>query len=104
MVTFYQFARPAIRTLMGETILKPEPLIDVRTASRLRKKPGRIEYYRAILDRDDSGELVVSTTGSSGSGLLHTMSHANCFVILDHDEDTAEVGDIVKVQPFFGLT
>ena len=99
MVTFYQFARPAIRTLMGETVLKPEPLIDVRTA-RTSQEAGRIEYYRAT-DRDDGGELLYPRAVRVLP--THTMSHAS-FVILDHDEDTAEVGDIVKVQPFFGLT
>ena len=104
MVTFYQFARPAIRTLMGETVVKPEPLIDVRTASRLRKKPGRIEYYRAILTVTTAASWLLAPRAVRVLAYSYTMSHANCFVILDHDADTAEVGDIVKVQPFFGLT
>ncbi|MBT6278241.1 MAG: molybdopterin molybdotransferase MoeA [Chromatiales bacterium] len=103
MVTFYQFAKPAIRTLSGEAEFPPEPTIDAVCGDRLRKKPGRIEYYRAILARDSKGELAVRPTGSTGSGLLHTMRDANCFIILEHDRSTVEPGDTVQVQPFYGL-
>ena len=71
--------------------------------SPLRKKPGRVEVYRAILDRDDHGRTTVRSTGKTGSGLLHTMSDANCFIILPEDGGRVEPGEEVDVQPFFGL-
>ena len=37
-------------------------------------------------------------------GLLHTMSDANCFIILPEDGESVEPGTEVEVQPFFGLT
>ena len=104
MVTFYQFVAPALRAAAGEidfgTIL---PAVEARCVSRLSKKPGRVEYYRAVLERDDSGALVVRSTGKSGSGLLHTMSDANCFIVLPEHGTTVEPGATVAVQPFFGL-
>ena len=103
MVTFYQFVAPAIRAVSGENDSRPLPALEARCATRLRKKPGRIEYYRAVLERDDSGALVVRSTGKSGSGLLHTMSDANCFIVLPEDGATVEAGTVVEVQPFFGL-
>ena len=103
MVTFYQFVRGALRTLAGETHIPPEPMLDVPTTARLRKKPGRVEYYRAILERDNEGTLQVRPTGATGSGLLHTMSDANCFIVLGHEAETVEAGSLVQVQPFFGL-
>ena len=103
MVTFYQFVAPALRAAAGETDSGPLPALEARCATRLRKKPGRVEYYRAILERDDSGALVVRSTGRSGSGLLHTMSDANCFIVLPEDGTTVEPGTTVAVQPFFGL-
>ena len=103
MVTFYQFVEPAIRTASGETDPRPRPAVEARCTTRLRKKPGRVEYYRAALERDDSGALVVRSTGKSGSGLLHTMSDANCFIVLPEDGVTVEPGTMVEVQPFFGL-
>ena len=103
MVTFYQFVEPAIRTASGETDARPRPAVEARCTTRLRKKPGRVEYFRAILERDESGALVVRSTGKSGSGLLHTMSDANCFIVLPEDGVTVEPGATVAVQPFFGL-
>ena len=103
MVTFYQFVEPAIRTASGETDARPRPAVEARCATRLRKKPGRVEYFRAILERDESGALIVRSTGKSGSGLLHTMSDANCFIVLPEDGVTVEPGATVAVQPFFGL-
>ena len=103
MVTFYQFVAPAIRAVSGETDSRPLPMLEARCTMRLRKKPGRVEYYRAVLERDDSGELTVRSTGKSGSGLLHTMSDANCFIVLPEDGVTVEAGTVVEVQPFFGL-
>ena len=103
MVTFYQFVAPALRAVSGETDSRPLPALEARCTTRLRKKPGRVEYYRAVLERDDSDALVVRSTGKSGSGLLHTMSDANCFIVLPEDGATVEPGATVAVQPFFGL-
>ena len=103
MVTFYQFVAPAIRAAAGETDPRPLPAVEARCTTRLRKKPGRVEYYRAILERDRSGALVVRGTGKTGSGLLHTMSDANCFIVLPEHGATVEPGATVAVQPFFGL-
>ena len=103
MVTFYQFVEPAIRAAAGEACVRPRPSVEARCTATLRKKPGRVEYYRAILERDDTGALVVRCTGKSGSGLLHTMSDANCFIVLPEDGVTVQAGAMVEVQPFFGL-
>ena len=103
MVTFYQFVDPAIRAASGETCVRPRPTVEARCTTPLRKKPGRVEYYRAVLERGDTGALVVRSTGKSGSGLLHTMSDANCFIVLPEGGVTVEAGAMVEVQPFFGL-
>ena len=102
MVTFYQFVQPSLRKLMGE--VNPQNLmVKVRCASRLKKRPGRMEYQRGILQRSDKGELEVHKTGAQGSGILSSMSQANCFIILPIDSATVEPGEWVDVQPFFGI-
>ena len=103
MVTFYQFVKPALCQMMGERDPRPTPELTATCVSRLRKKKGRVEYYRAVLERDAEGRLVVRGTGKTGSGLLHTMSDANCFIVLDDDDESVEPGTVVNVQPFFGL-
>ncbi|WP_290636010.1 gephyrin-like molybdotransferase Glp [Aquisalimonas sp.] len=102
VATWYQFVQPALRRMMGED---PEPptTFRVRTATDLRKRPGRTEFQRGILQRDDAGELVVTTTGSQGSGILRSVSLADCFIVLPHDSGDVAAGTMVDVQPFHGV-
>ncbi len=102
MVTFYQFVLPALRRLSGETAWHPLRL-QARALDRLKKRPGRTEYQRGMLSQDETGALVVSTTGEQGSGILSSMSQANCFVILPADSAGVQSGDVVEVEPFSGL-
>ena len=102
MVTFYQFVLPALRRLSGEMNWQPLRL-QARTLDRLKKRPGRTEFQRGVLSQDETGALVVSTTGEQGSGILSSMSQANCFVILPIDSGGAQPGEVVEVEPFSGL-
>ncbi len=99
MVTFEIFVRAALRKLSGEHA--PGRLcMRVPTLSKLRKRPGRMEYQRGILGQDGEGRTVVHSTGDQGSGILHSMSVANCYIILPDESDGADPGDLVEVQPF----
>jgi len=101
MVTFYQFVREALMTLMGTTP-EPLPLFKVECVDAIRKMKGRTEFQRGILF-DDAGTLKVKTTGSQGSGVLSSMSLANCFIVLDESTGSCEPNTIVNIQPLAGL-
>lgn len=102
MVTFYQFVRNALLQLNGA--LKPEiPLVLVQSAEAIRKKSGRTEFQRGVLFRNSEGKLFVKSTGSQGAGILRSMSEANCFMILHHDQGNIAPGDWVDVEIFDGL-
>ncbi len=103
MVTFYGFVRDALLALAGRTDDCALPLLRVPSATRLRKKPGRTEFQRGILERGANGEWSARVTGSQGSGVLRSMSEANCFIVLEHDRGDVEAGDLVSVQVFEGL-
>lgn len=101
MATFYEVVQPSLRFMQGEEVGKPLQL-RVKCLDRL-KSPARMDFQRGILDYDDSGELVVKTTGDQGSHILSSMSRANCFIVLDDDCRAVEPGELVEVQPFHGL-
>ncbi len=103
MVTFYFFARDALLRMMGaqNTAL---PLLRAASVTDIRKKPGRTEYQRGILSADAQGNPVVRITGSQGSGVLRSMSEANCMVVLRHEQGKVQAGDLVDVVVFDGLT
>lgn len=102
MVTFYQFVQPAIHKLMGSAQIESLAVRAICT-SKLKKRTGRVEYQRGILNRDETGQLVVEKTGGQGSGILSSMSQANCFIILPMESEGIQPGAEVEVQPFFGL-
>lgn len=99
MVAFYEFARPALQRLQGETDTAPKR-IGARADSALRKRRGRTEIQRGILFRDDAGDLRVRTTGMQGSGVLSSMSRGNCFIFLEDGRDSVAADEPVTVEPF----
>ncbi|MBL8378288.1 MAG: molybdenum cofactor guanylyltransferase [Burkholderiales bacterium] len=101
MVTFYHFVRGALLHMMGRDDLDL-PLLSAISTEPMRKKPGRTEYQRGILELR-GGSATVRTTGQQGSGVLRSMSEANCFIVLEHDQGNIKAGDLVKVMLFDGL-
>ncbi|SCC94802.1 Molybdopterin molybdenumtransferase [Thiomonas sp. X19] len=102
MVTFYHFVREALLHMMGAP-MQPLPLLPVVAQTALRKRPGRTEYQRAVLERRPDGRLGARTTGDQGSGILRSMSRADGFIVLHHEQDSVQAGDLVDFLPFEGL-
>jgi molybdopterin molybdotransferase len=102
MVTFYQFVREALLVLGGRAGDCAPSRLEARAAEPMRKVAGRTEYQRGILYREN-GALLVKTTGQQGSGVLRSMSEANCFIVLEHERGRVAAGEAVQVQPFEGL-
>jgi molybdopterin molybdotransferase len=101
MVNFSQFVQPALQCLAGENAARPLTLSAV-TTSTLKKRPGRTEFQRGILSQAEDGSLLVSITGAQGSGILLSMSRANCFIVLPNEATRVAPGSKVIVQPFAG--
>ena len=103
MVTFYQFVREALLVLQGQREVPPLPTFRVPLGAPIRKAPGRTEFQRGILAVDAAGSLAVRTTGDQGSGILSSMSRANCFIVLPTATGNLAAGELVEVQPLEGL-
>ena len=99
MVTFYIFVQAALEKLMGRPP-HPRLRITATSASNLRKRPGRVEYQRGIYTIGENGEYVVKKTGAQGSGVLRSMSDANCFMYLPLESDGIKQGDEIEIWPF----
>ncbi|MDT3735804.1 MAG: molybdopterin molybdotransferase MoeA [Denitratisoma sp.] len=102
MVTFYEFVREALLKMMGVAPVEPLPQFRVPCVTPLKKRPGRSEFQRGILFREN-GEWKVRATGTQGSGVLRSMSEANCIIVVEHERGNVEPGEAVDVQPFEGL-
>jgi len=103
MVTFYQFVRDALMVLQGRTNVEPVPTFKAALAAPIRKAPGRTEFQRGVLARAADGSWTVRTTGDQGSGILSSMSQANCFIVLPAEAGNLAAGASVDVQLLEGL-
>ncbi len=99
LVTLEQLAMPALRALQG-TRWQPAWTVSARLLAPVRKKPGRAEYQRGVLNQRDDGAFEVMPLAGQGSGLLTSLSRANCYLVLDQDQGRMDTGEPVRVQPF----
>jgi molybdopterin molybdotransferase len=103
MVTFYQFVRDALLELSGANPVEPIPTFAATCTVGLKKAPGRTEFQRGVLTRGPDGSPNVKPTGEQGSGILKSMSDANCFIILGDSTGNVEAGTRVEVQLLEGV-
>jgi molybdopterin molybdotransferase len=62
-----------------------------------------MELQRGMLERAPDGGYVVRAASQQGSGVLRSMTEANCFIVLALEQETIQPGAEVEVQPFAGL-
>lgn len=98
MLTFHLFVRPALWKLAGRRELFVQPF-RATAVEPMSKKTGRREFKRGILTyAHDRWE--VRTTGPQGSGILSSMTAANCFVVIEEERGDVSAGEPVWVEPF----
>ena len=98
MLTFHLFVRPALWKLAGRRELFP-PRFHAIAMEPLSKKTGRREFKRGVLSY--TGERwEVRTTGPQGSGILTSMTLANCFIVIEEGRGDVTTGESVVVEPF----
>ena len=56
-----------------------------------------------IFVQEADGGYSVTVTGHQGSGILSSMTRANCFVILNTATGNVPAGETVRVQMFEGV-
>lgn len=102
LVGFYQIVLDALYRLQGLDPLPVRPSFRVPSAGPIRKVPGRREFARGVLFADE-GTWRVRLSGPQGSGVLSSVTAANCFISLEEDRGSVAAGELVEVQPFEGL-
>ena len=98
MVSFLQYVRPAIRKLQGcdELFL---PTVDALLEEDIVSRPNFLFLYRGVVSWDkDLSTWTVRCTGPQGSGIMNSMSQANCLISVPESVEEIEAGEKVKVQ------
>jgi molybdopterin molybdotransferase len=96
MISFTQFVRPAILKKMGAKNIE-KPVVHAIIREDIKKKTGRTNFIRGHFTIEN-GDFYVSTTGPQGSGILRSMSDANCLIILPMDVEKVKAGDKIFIQ------
>ena len=99
MVTLHQLAVPIIRKVSGENAKMPLRLA-ATTNLKIGKRPGRTDFQRGVYEVNEQGQLTVSPNGAQGSGILSSMSRANCYIVLEKDRGAVAAGESVIIEPF----
>ena len=102
MVSYTQFALDALHRMSGLDPLPVRPLLTVPAANPIKKQPGRREYLRGQVVTVNGG-FEVKTIGNQGSGVLRSMSEANCFIVLPENNAGVQAGEPVTVELFAGV-
>ncbi len=102
VVTLYLLGVPGIEKMQGQEVTK-RTQFKATLLTPLRKQPGRMDFQRAFYHYSDQGVAVVSSTGSQGSGILSSISQANCFIVLPQAQGSVEAGQEVIIEPFDNL-
>jgi len=96
MVCFEQFVIPALRQMMGNKRLYRRT-VTARVAHDVKFRPGRTEFIRVQLTRDDNG-YIASSTGTQSSGVLLSMARADGLMVIPSDSTGLAAGAQVVVQ------
>ena len=96
MVTFELFVRPALLKMTGHRELF-RPRVKAVLQDGMEKRRGVRTFLRGVLSQDDTPPTV-TTTGPQGSGILRSMSLANCLIDIPEEAERLAPGDPVAVM------
>ena len=90
---------PVIKKMQGEA--KPhEPLfINATITTPLKRRAGRRDFQRATMARNAQGEWEVTPFKSQSSGVMTSITSANCLMIVPEEVSELKEGDTVQVMP-----
>jgi molybdopterin molybdotransferase len=95
-VAFEQFARPAIRKMLGDRYLEI-PTVQVRLSGRVENWGGRRHFVRVVVEASPHG-YVARVAGGQGSGVLSTLAKANGLLVIPETLPAAEDGAMLHAQ------
>ena len=100
-VTFEQLVLPLIKRLSGQSVTSSLPAYLLATAcAPIRKRPGRADFQRGWCTQDADGQWQVSPQGNQSSGVMSSITRANCYLLLDRQQGDVAAGETVKILPF----
>ncbi|WP_334029542.1 molybdopterin molybdotransferase MoeA [Alteromonas sp. P256] len=99
-VTAKLLVLPIISKMQGRQDGHTALTVTATLTKNIERRAGRRDYQRATMSYDDNGNLVVTPFKTQSSGVMTSITSANCFMIIHEDISTLAIGDTVPVMPF----
>jgi molybdopterin molybdotransferase len=100
MVSFILFARPAIRKMMGHSLLFPTVVSAVAEEEIVTAAP-LTHFLRGVLSLTENG-YAARLSGSQSSGVLTALARANALLVVPADVQSIPIGGAVNAIPIHG--
>jgi len=97
-VTYKLLAEPALQQIKGMAESATTLTFNAIAATDFKKRPGRKDFQRGQLSKNEQGDWVVSSVNGQGSHQLLALSESDCLVELDKDSSGALKGELVSVR------
>jgi molybdopterin molybdotransferase len=101
MITFALFGVPLLRAMQSDRVVLPRSE-RAHLAASLKREPGRLELYRALVEHDGA-RSVVRLLGNQASGAIVSMARANALGVVPAETTSLAEGDVIDVLPFAEL-
>lgn len=98
-ITFHQLAVPALLKMAGEH-QRQTPRLTVSSHKNIKKRPGRTDFQRGFYEQDENGQINLDSSLDQSSGMLSSMSRANCYIKLEQQRGNVSVGEEIEIIPF----
>ncbi|QJR79391.1 molybdopterin molybdotransferase MoeA [Alteromonas pelagimontana] len=101
-VTTQKLVMPLIRKLQGEQLPNTSSQLTLHAIlqKEVVRRPGREDFQRATMFTDNNNQLCVKPLPKQSSGVMTSMTQANCFLVIPAQQGNLAVGDTVIIQPF----
>lgn len=101
LVTFHQFVRPALLKMIGCTtqgnVFSAHAGLKAAISKPLKKKPGRLDFVRGVLE-SEGGQLTATPTTGQESHMLSGLAKANCLIYFAADVQKNDAGDFLPID------
>lgn len=96
LVTFHQIVKPAIKKMSGGKFASSTS-VRLKTGAALKKRPGRLDFVRGTLTKNEDGESAVLPTKGQESHMLSGLARAEVMMHFAADAEKLETGAPVDV-------
>ncbi|MCZ8529140.1 molybdopterin molybdotransferase MoeA [Alteromonas sp. PRIM-21] len=90
---------PVIKKMQGQAQIHEPFCVNATITTSLKRRAGRRDFQRATMVRNKQGEWEVTPFKSQSSGVMTSITSANCLMVVHEDTSELKAGDTVPVMP-----